>query len=271
MSATVILTRPGERNDALAARLAAAGLSPIVLPALSIVPSQLEANTITPPNEYDVIVFVSGNSVRMYFELLVRRASAAGWPALTLAAAVGRATAQALEDTGIVPPSHIVAPDPANCGQDSEGLWALLAPSVHRYKRVLIVRGDTGREWLGQQFEAAGATVERLALYRRVALDWSDQQAASVRHALATPQPVIFLLTSGESVDAVVAAMRAHGLDGQWPRCRIVAIHERVASRLQSLLGVTGTHVPSMVKVCSPSDDAIFHAVIQMASHSESS
>lgn len=271
MSATVILTRPGEQNDVLAARLAEAGLDPIVLPALRIVPSVLDASTITPPNEYDVIVFVSGNSVRMYFELLARRAPAAGWPALTLAAAVGRATAQALEDTGIVPPSHIVAPDPATCGQDSESLWALLAPSVHRYKRVLVVRGNTGREWLGQQFEAAGVTVERLALYSRVALEWNGQQADAIRDALARPQPVIFLLTSGESVDAVVAAMRAHGLDGQWPRCRFVAIHERVASRLQSLLCVTGTYVPSMVKVCSPSDDAIFHAVIRLASHSESS
>src|SRR5690606_461867 len=116
--------------------------------------------------------FVSGNSVRMYFKLLAQRAPAAGWPALTLAAAVGDATARALKDTGIVPPSHIVAPDPATCSQDSEGLWALLAPSVHRYKRVLVVRGSTGREWLGQQFEAAGAMVERVALYSRVALDW---------------------------------------------------------------------------------------------------
>jgi uroporphyrinogen-III synthase len=271
MSATVILTRPDGRNEVLAAQLDAAGLPSIILPALRIAPTALVANTITSPSEYDIIVFVSGISVRMYFKLLAERAPAAGWPALTLAAAVGRATAQALEDTGIVPPSHIVYPDPVTSGQDSEGLWALLAPSAHRYRRVLVVRGSTGREWLGQQFEAAGAVVERLALYSRAPVDWRDEQAQAVRHALAKPQPVLFLLTSGESVDAVIAAMRAHGLDGQWPQCRVLAIHERIASRLQSLLSVTGKHGPSMVKVCSPNDDAIFQALVQMATHSESS
>ncbi|HUH59454.1 MAG TPA: uroporphyrinogen-III synthase [Candidimonas sp.] len=271
MSATVILTRPDGRNDTLAARLAAAGISSIVLPALRIVPSALTASQIALPVEYDIIVFVSGNSVRMYFKLLAERAPAAPWPATTLAAAVGLATAQALQDTGVIPPSQILYPDPAARGQDSEGLWALLSPSAHRYKRVLVVRGSTGREWLGRQFEAAGAVVERLALYSRVATDWTEQQADAVRNALAQPQPVIFLVTSGESVDAVIAAMRAHGLDGQWPRCRFLAIHERVASRLQSLLCVTGKRMPSMVKVCSPSDDAIFRALVQMASLSESS
>jgi hypothetical protein len=74
------------------------------------------------------------------------------------------------------------------------------------------------------------------------------------------------LLTSGESVDAVHANIQRAGLIAPWSRSRFVVIHERVARRLQSLLHASGKVESSMVKVCSPGDDAIVESIRQMAS-----
>ncbi|SHG75879.1 uroporphyrinogen-III synthase [Pollutimonas bauzanensis] len=271
MKASVVLTRPQGKNEQLAGRLRAAGWQALILPALRICPLLRDGDQLPSPADYDLIVFVSSNAVRFYLDLLDRRPGGHCWPERTLAATVGRSSAQPLYDSGLMPHAHILHPDPGSQSQDSEALWALLQPRLHRLGRVLIVRGVSGREWLGAQCEEAGARVERLALYGREPALWRADQAADLRKALARPESCVFLLTSGESVDAVHANVRRLGLEAAWARCRFVVIHERVAGRLQSVLGASGNVAAPMVKVCSPSDDAIFQAIGQMASPQESS
>src|SRR3546814_9941416 len=62
-------------------------------------------------------------------------------------------SAQLLESTGRIPPARILYPTDT---QDSEGLWRVLQPLLATFKRVLIVRGQSGREWLGDRFQQAG-------------------------------------------------------------------------------------------------------------------
>lgn len=266
MKASVVLTRPQGKNDQLALRLAATGWQPLALPALTLHPLLDDASQLPMPGDYDLVIFVSSNAVRFYLDLLAQRGDGHRWPDTTLAATVGRASAQPLYDSGLVPHAHILHPHPDNQGQDSEALWALLMPLLHRLDRVLIVRGESGREWLGAQCEQAGIHVQRLALYGRTPALWEGDQVAALKDALAAPRPCVFLLTSGESVDAVHANIRRLGLDAAWARSHFVVIHERVASRLQSVFSATGNPEPPMVKVCSPSDDAIFQAIGQIAS-----
>src|SRR3546814_5385398 len=80
----------------------------------------------------------------------------------------------------------------------------------------------------------------RLALYDRQAAVWDAQLSDKLAAALAAPAPCVFLLTSAEGVDAVHANMLRLGLQDAWARARFVVIHERVASRLQSLLQASG-------------------------------
>src|SRR5690606_23182238 len=82
-----VLTRPRGRNESIARALEAEGLAAIIAPALVLRPLGEPAPA---PAGYDLAVFVSRQAVEQYF------AQHAGpWPATTVAAAVGQATARA--------------------------------------------------------------------------------------------------------------------------------------------------------------------------------
>lgn len=266
VKASAVLTRPQGKNEALASRLTAAGLLTLALPALRIKPLERSAEPLPLPDDYDLMIFVSSNAARLYIDALVEQRGPGCWPAATRAAAVGAPSARFLAESGHIPAHHILHPDPNNDTQDSEGLWRLLQPMLPSFKRVLIVRGLSGREWLGECFCNAGIQVDRLALYDRQAAIWDARQGGQLTAVLASSAPCIFLLTSGEGVDAVHANVVRLGLQDAWRGSRFVAIHERVASRLQSVLGASGKVEPPMVKLCQPDDDAIFQAIVQTAS-----
>ena len=262
----VVLTRPEGRNDLLAARLMAKGFRTLALPALSIQPLETDPFALPVPHAYDLIVFVSSNAVRIYLDLLEQGDCAAKWPSATLAATVGQASAAPLYQAGYIPHANILHPGLEDPQHDSEALWAMLQPILPRLRRVLIVRGETGREWLGQQLEQAGVQVERYAIYRREPVLWSHEQYLSIRDATQSDCPLICLFTSAESVQAFHSNTEKYNLQTVWQRAVFVVIHERVASRLQSLLTVgAGTARDPVVKICSPSDDAIFQTVVSAA------
>lgn len=265
MTASVVLTRPQGKNELLAERLTAAGWQALSLPALLIRPLVSDPEKLPLPGDYDLVIFVSSNAVRFYLDLLALRPGQASWPRSTLAATVGWASAQPLYESGLLDQAHILHPDANSLYQDSEALWALLQDRILSVRRVLIVRGESGREWLGAQCEQAGMQVQRLPLYGREPALWPAPQASDLKAALAMPESCVFLLTSGESVDAVHANIRRLGLEAAWAKSRFIVIHERIASRLQSVFNAAGNSTPPMVKVCSPSDDAIFQAIGQMA------
>jgi uroporphyrinogen-III synthase len=265
LSSPVILTRPSGRNEAVAARLAAAGMPVLILPALNIQPVPPPDTKSFHPRFYDLIVFVSSNAVEGYLGLLGKTAFQGPWPAGTLAATVGAASAGLLYKSHVVPATRVLHPD-ADASQDSEALWRLLEPRLSSLRRVLIVRGQSGREWLGERLETANVAVDRLAVYTREAALWTPDELQRLGAALTTSARCVVLLTSGESVDAVHANIERAGLLPPWRRSRFVVIHERVARRLQSVLGASGKVESTMVKVCSPGDDAIVESIRQMAS-----
>jgi len=266
---SVILTRPQGKNETLAHRLAAVDLPALVIPALQIEPLRHDPATFPLPGDYDLIIFVSGHASQFYFAELAARGMTGLWPGQTLAATVGVSSARQLQVAGQIPPTHILHPG-ADAAQDSESLWNVLAPRLATMRRVLIVRGGVGREWLGRKLEEAGLTVRRLAVYARKPAHWTAQQAAPLAQALSA-QACVCLLTSIESVVAVNANMMRLGLADAWSHARFVVIHERVASRLQSIRKASGKVETPMVKICQPSDDAIFQSITLMASLSESS
>lgn len=267
----VVLTRPQGRNESLAACLHDHGLPVLELPALAICPLPIDAAQFPLPQDYDLVVFVSANAASLYLQQFARHAGAL-WPASTLAATVGQASAKPLRDAGILSEGCLLHPPP-QAPQDSETLWSMLQATRKSFKRVLVVRGESGREWLGGQFELAGAYVRRFAIYGRRRAVWPVSQQAALLAGLEGGQPMIALFTSSESIQAFNENLAALGVgagpDGQrfWRNARFVVIHERIASRLQSLIGTApGEASRQMVKVCLPEDKAIFQAVISLAS-----
>ncbi|MGH8435222.1 MAG: uroporphyrinogen-III synthase [Pseudomonas sp.] len=160
----LLLTRPAEECVALAASLAEHAIFSSSLPLLDIEPLEetpQQRATILDLDRYCAVIVVSKPAARLGLELLDRY-----WPQPLVEQpwfSVGAATAQILEDYGL----------PVTCspvGDDSEALLALpqlrAALEVHT-PRVLILRGEGGREALAECLRGQGVTVDYLQLYRR--------------------------------------------------------------------------------------------------------
>lgn len=243
----VVLTRPAGRNESIAAGLLEHGMRVMVLPALSLeVPCDQQVPI---ADSYDLLVFVSRQAVVAYFE-----SNREAWPDGVHAAAVGQATAQVLRE--YVPDIHILAPE-ISSEQDSEALLALIDQRGHSFTRVLILRGQQGREWLAREFERRGAAVKRHTVYRRTPTLWTREQYEEAFSGC----PGIMLLTSIESLEAVHQGVLRYGLS--WPNAlRFVVIHVRIAQRLQSILQESGAVGVPWVKICVPNEPAIFQAIL---------
>lgn len=256
MPHTVILTRPLHRNRPLAVRLQTKGWKVVDLPALALTPQLPSTERFPLPEAFDAIVFVSSFAANVYLDGLRKWQPAMAWPAHTLAVTVGHASAVPLYQSGFIPVSQIVHPSPHNGGHDSEALWARLQADKPDIRRVLVLRGQTGREWLGARFEEAGATVQRLAIYHRRAAHWNAQQHQDLREALQHPDKAIMLLTSSEGVKALHGQIAGLGLLSAWAAVRFIAFHQRIATELQSILQESCLTLQHPVMLCEPSDTA---------------
>lgn len=178
------VTRPEGQQAALVTLLEQAGFAAVVQSSL-----QLEALPLTDEDQqrlinidnYQAVFFVSTNAVR--FALDVLEDYWPQWPVGVNWLAVGDATAKALTAAGFVPQW----PD---SGFNSEAALAMPSLQHMEEQRVLILRGETGRELFTDTLRARGATVERIPLYRRrchPALAWPS------------PAPDAVMVTSVES------------------------------------------------------------------------
>ena len=170
-----------------------------------------------------LLVFVSGNAVARFF---AARPAGAPWPQGLLAAAPGPGTAESLRAEG-VPAAAIVAPAADARQHDSESLWQELRSHDWQGRSVLLVRGDGGRDWLAERLAEAGATVDAVATYRRLAPPLSDAERRHVDAALAAPAQHAWLFSSSEAV------ARLETLDGVSiaSGSRALATHPRIAMR----------------------------------------
>ncbi len=156
---SVLVTRPAEQAAEFAEQVAAARGRPVTFPVLEILgPADKHAvrRQLADLAQVDLLIFVSANAVRYAFPQMPDHI-----PLDLRIAAVGRATARALETVGLDP---TLVPESRF---DSEGLLALPALQDVAGWRILIVRGDGGRELLRQTLEARGAQVEYVEVYRR--------------------------------------------------------------------------------------------------------
>jgi uroporphyrinogen-III synthase len=151
----VLVTRPASQAGPLCTAIREAGGEPLRFPVVRISPvarDEAAASLATMPQP-DIAIFVSRNAVEHGLELL-RDAGAR-------LAAVGPATAAAIEAMG-----ERVDIRPAT-GFDSESLLAETALANVAGLSVVIVRGESGRELLGNTLRSRGANVHYLAVYRR--------------------------------------------------------------------------------------------------------
>lgn len=162
---TIVVTRPAAQAEAFAGRLAAEGATPVVFPAIEIVDAPDTASlaaAVGRLDAFDLAIFISPNAVnRAMNQVRARRA----WPAGLRVAAIGRGSARELARYGF---ADVLVPERRF---ESEGLLALPALADVTGWRVVIFRGDGGRELLGDTLVRRGANVEYAECYRRVKPD----------------------------------------------------------------------------------------------------
>lgn len=156
----VLLTRPAEESATLAATLSEAGIFSSSLPLLDIEPLPITPErqaVLRDVGRYCAVIVVSKPAARLALQQLDQ-----AWPHLRWFS-VGAATAQVLADRGL----DVHYPQ---TGDDSEALLQLpaLREAIARPDaRVLILRGEGGRELLAERLREQGASVDYLELYRR--------------------------------------------------------------------------------------------------------
>jgi uroporphyrinogen-III synthase len=224
----VIVTRPRAQAEPWVQALRASGLQAQALALIDIAPAP-DAATVEQAWQrlasLDFVMFVSANAAEHFF---ARRPPGRAWPAGLLAGSTGQGTTAALQACG-VPPDHIAQPAPGE-PSESEALWRQVAAQGWGGRRVLIVRGEDGRNWLAQQFEQAGAAVEFLVAYQRRPPVLDEPSARLLAAALDDPQGHVWVFSSSEAV-AHLQALRPLA---KWHASRAVATHPRIAAAARS-------------------------------------
>ncbi|MFL9934715.1 fused uroporphyrinogen-III synthase HemD/membrane protein HemX [Paraburkholderia sp. RL18-103-BIB-C] len=241
---TVVITRPAGQSSELIRQLDAAGIATLDFPLIDIAPVADDAPlraALAALERYALVVFVSPNAVDHAF---ARRDGI--WPHALPIGVVGPGSVQALARHGVAAPAHrVISPtsgaDDEAASFDSEGLFAAIDASLGAAslegKRVLIVRGDGGREWLADRLREAGAEVETVAAYRRIVPEPSIGGWARV-HELLAGAPHAWLLTSSEGVRNLQELAQEHLTADeivQLKRATLVTPHPRISQTARAL------------------------------------
>lgn len=216
------MTRPREQAESLCAALRAAGGEPVLFPVLAIGaapdPAPLEAIA-DRLDDFDIAFFVSPNAVRHALDALLARR---GWPSTLRVATVGKGSERVLNGYGF---ADVIAPQ---AGFDSEAVIALPAFSADAVggRKILIFRGDGGRDLLADTLRARGATVEFVTCYRR---QCPEIDPGPLVAAARNGQLDALLLTSSEGVRNLAAMVGEGGMASLRP-IPVFASHPRIAA-----------------------------------------
>lgn len=174
------------------------------LPLLTIVPKddeQLADHIASVLNNADLTIFVSPNAIESVMRLLERDWQDFSKKIIPIGV-MGSSSRLALHNHGIGQeenPTPIWIPT-NNQQWDSEGLWQELQGLGWDWsrKKVVIFKGEGGRDWLADTLTKAGATVEAISTYSRVPLDIDNPAWQAIQEMDFSKS--LWLLTSSEAV-----------------------------------------------------------------------
>jgi uroporphyrinogen-III synthase len=158
----ILITRPRDQAIRLTQEIEAAGGIPVLFPLLDITPVQDEHRLqlqISQLSMADLVIFISPNAVKYGMDAIL--ADGREWPSHLKALTVGQGSAQALRARGV---AEVLLPFEQF---DSEGLLSMPVLQSVLDKRIMIFRGEAGRELLGDTLKVRGALVEYVPCYCR--------------------------------------------------------------------------------------------------------
>ena len=217
---TVVVTRAREQASDSAALLAAKGARVLQFPTIKIVPledyTELD-EAVRRLSGYGWIVFTSVNGVKFFRQ----RLAAAGLDARALGsvkvAAIGPATAKAVEAMGITP-------DLVPSSYGAEGVAEAMLKLGMQDQKVLLPRAEEARDVLPRALREAGAKVDVIAAYRNIP---SDENREKVMEALEEGR--LDCITFGSLASIPLEELK------KYPGVRFAAIGPVTAKTMRSL------------------------------------
>lgn len=224
----VLVTRPEPQAGEWVAQLRSTGADAYALPLIDIGPAPdgaaVDQAWRTLPDCH-LVGFVSPNAAASFF---AARPCDAPWPPGISAASPGPGTTRVLRSLGV---NRIVEPAADAPQFDSETLWAQMQHDEWQGRRVLMVRGTSGRDWLADRLRERGAQVGFVAAYTRAAPRLLPARRQVLDDAMAAPARHVWLFSSSEAIDHLEALVP----DAAWQRAIAIATHPRIAERARAL------------------------------------
>jgi uroporphyrinogen-III synthase len=246
----VLVTRPAGQADRLHDLIAAAGGRPVRLPAIEIHDTpdmQSLQQALMQLERYDLAVFISVNAVVKTMEYCRFLSQ---WPATVKIATVGARSAEALEAYGLT--VNLVPVHRFN----SEALLALPELQDMTGRRVVIFRGNGGRDTLRDTLIARGAEVDYVEVYRRVC---PDVDPASLLHLWQPGVLDVITVTSNETLQNLYEMAGAEGQEAL-DRIPLVVVSQRQVALAEKLGFVQKPLVAE-----NAGDEAIVSALVSFA------
>jgi uroporphyrinogen-III synthase len=229
----VIITRPLQQGQALVQRLVQAGHQATLFPLLEILPLEDESAlraALSRLHEYALVAFVSPNAIAASLRHVKQ------WPDGVDIAVVGEGSRQALLAHGIIERGMRIFSPKNRERTDSQTLLEVLDLPALAGRRVLILRGESGRELLADALREAGAQVEPVAAYRRQSPQMDDAVRQQL-HALLS-EDATWVVTSSEALRNLAAMSSATGHAGDGARLltqKLLVPHIRIEETAREL------------------------------------
>ncbi len=228
----VVITRPAKQATTLAARVSEFR-TVVVFPLLEIAPladtSGLE-EVLRNIDQYALVVFVSPNAIDAVFTYIAR------WPRQVAIGIVGQGSRNALAEYGVTAQTATIYAPAELQKSDSEGLLEFLPLDTLAGQRVLIVRGQHGRDFLTQTLHKHAIAVHHVTAYLRLVPELTQVRQEQLQAFLTGKFD--FVLTSSEALRNLLDMVRRYaGEQGvvKMQHQRIIATHNRISDIARSL------------------------------------
>ncbi|CAN5875469.1 hypothetical protein BH11PSE12_BH11PSE12_18650 [soil metagenome] len=196
----VIITRPAVQANIFARLLTAIECPYELFPLMEIQPltdSRELDSSLMSLAEFCLVAFVSPNAVDAVFSKITH------WPSQVAIAVMGAGSRAALAEHGITEANTLII-SPVNPDKtDSETLLEVLDVNALRSGKVLIIRGETGRELLADALRALSISVTQVAAYRRCAPELTEQKKQQLIRLLSRNND--WVVTSSEVLGTMLS------------------------------------------------------------------
>lgn len=251
----VLVTRPAHQAKNLLQQLRQHGAEPVAFPLLTISNItesdknyHLVKQQIMDLDLYQHVIFISPNAVHSGYDWIDQY-----WPQLPIGVnwlAIGKQSAATLSNYGIDAYHNPL-------GYDSEALLTTPALQNITGEKILIMRGEGGREKLATELRARGAEVSYAELYRRETPIYEDGEVAETLYKY--PLDAI-LISSGAGLDNLL--LIGKGTQQQFStdsllNCHLIVPSERIKQAAESK-GFTRITTAS-----GPDDHSMISALMQ--------